>query len=161
MVLRSRFIFFFLAFAAVAASYATLHFTAMDISLPTGIFCATLLALYIGVSSHKKQRAARTSLKKSSEVVYKGTAYRYIDEETEKGTLYLLEDKLVFQSARFRAKQETVIALEEVKDVSFSKTYNSIDRRIVITTESGKQSFLVKGNQLWIDVIENTLRNNL
>lgn len=169
MVLRSKYpILFGLAFGIATGVYVSISYKNESLALVLGISCFLLgttvsyLRLSTPVNKVEDQPAFRHNLKSSKEVIYRGPANHYIENTSISGTLYLLRDKLIFQTGflNSRQKHEVVMFLNDIKEVSFAKTYHVLDKIIVIVTNTGDERFLVKGNQLWIDEIENALHHN-
>jgi len=153
-----------LACGLLISVYILLNFHNEGFAIALGSSCliAGFVVARLGVSSLKNHNKFRFNVKNSSEVVYQGAAQHLVEPKYVNGTLYLLNDKLVFQTSLFNSKlkHESVISLEDIKEVSFAKTHRVLDKVIVIVTNNGEERFLVTGNQLWIDELENAMQQN-
>jgi hypothetical protein len=119
-----------------------------------GIISLTYI-VFILSSTVKSNRTVTGNNKPGAaeQVIYKSAAVHTINDKPVKGTLCLLNDRLIFRGK----KTEITILLNDVTEVSFAKLYNSLDRRIIIGLKNDSKGFLVKGNLLWIEEIENAL----
>ncbi len=153
MIIRSKhFIFPFLALTAVAFIYITDRLTVETALISLGIISLTYIVFILSSAVRAVKTDAGESIQ-VNQVVYKSSAIHTIDDKPVKGSLCLMKDRLIFKGR----KAEVTILLNDVTDVSFAKLYNSLDRRIIIGTKNGSRGFLVKGNLLWIEEIENAL----
>jgi len=162
MVLKSKYpVFITLSFSAITGIYFLLMFNKEVMALAAGAIGLITLGFIVYLSiGARVQNTFTYSLRNSDTVLYKGKVHYYISEQPMAGTLYLIDDKLVFQSGASgpRQKTEIILFLNEVREVSFERTHRDEHKNIVIITADGNERFLVKGNQLWIDEIENALR---
>lgn len=167
MILRSKLpIVLGLAFGLLTGIYILFSLNSRNLAIVMGIagfFMATSLLSYLRRRKPKKDEAEsfNYSLRNNKDVIYEGAANLFVNNKQITGYLYLLSDKLIFQSKSFKIalKHELVLELNRVKEVSFAKTNHVLDKIIVIVTEKGEERFLVKGHQLWIDEIEKALFN--
>lgn len=133
------------------------------LSFLSAVLCFAALNFFLRKSSQKdKPETHSYNLRNSKDVLYDGAANYFCGNKQVSGFMYLLKDRLVFQSKSFKItlKHEVVIELDNIKEVSFAKTNHLLDKIIVIVTKTGDERFLVKGHQLWIDEIENALHNH-
>lgn len=142
----------------------TVFFSVNDLQLSflSAVLCFAALNFFFRKTSQKsKPEIHRYNLKNSKDVVYEGAANYFHNTKQIAGYMYLLRDRLVFQSRSYKMtlKHEVVLELNDIKEVSFAKTNHLLDKIIVIVTKTGDERFLVKGHQLWIDEIENALHN--
>jgi hypothetical protein len=168
MILRSKLpVFLGLAFGVLAGVYILTTLNSQTLAFTIGIASFLIGAILLKYFRGAKKNSANDaecfsySLRNSKDVIYDGAANHFLNGKQVSGYLYLLRDKLIFQSKSFKIalKHELVLELSRVKEVSFAKTNHVLDKIIVIVTESGDERFLVKGHQLWIDELENALFN--
>lgn len=89
-------------------------------------------------------------------IVRSGRANHFINGEAVGGKLYLLTDKLQFQSHGFNIQNHgQIIDLEQIREVSFYNTLGLIPNGLAVTTLDGQtQKFVVNGRRLWKEEIE-------
>lgn len=163
MVLKNTYItlsgLFLGVMAGVAVFVSVKDFT---LSVLSAVLCFAALNFFLRKSNSKDKPGLQTyNLRNSKDVLYEGAANHFVNNKQVSGFMYLLKDRLVFQSKSFKValKHEVILELKNIKEVSFAKTNHLLDKIIVIVTKTGDERFLVKGHQLWIDEIENALHN--
>lgn len=89
-------------------------------------------------------------------IIRSGGANHSINGEAVGGKLYLLTDKLQFQSHKFNIQNHgQIIDLQEIKEVSFYNTFGLIPNGLSIMTMNGqKEKFVVNGRKHWKEEID-------
>ena len=112
--------------------------------------------LYFFVTSKIVKRQTQIENFDNKQIVHSGGANHFINAEAVGGKLYLLTDKLQFQSHSFNIQNHGLtIEIEQIKEVSFYNTLGLVPNGLAITTLSGqKEKFVVSGRRLWKEKIE-------
>lgn len=120
----------------------------------SGIAFGTALYFFVTSKTFKKQTQIENVDGKP--IIRSGRANHFINGEAVGGKLYLLTDKLQFQSHSFNIQNHgQIIELQEIKEVSFYNTLGLIPNGLSITTLDGQtEKFVVNGRQLWKEKIE-------
>ena len=89
-------------------------------------------------------------------IIHSSGASHFINGESFGGRLYLLRDRLQFQSHRFNLKnQGTLIYIEQIEEVNFYNPLGVIPNGLLIRTTDGyTKKFVVIGRRLWKKKIE-------
>ena len=113
-------------------------------------------ALYFFVTSKTVKKQTQIENLEGKPIVRSGGANHFINSEAVGGKLYLLKDKLQFQSHGFNIQNHgQIIDLEQIKEVSFYNTLGLIPNGLAITTLDGQtEKFIVGGRRLWKKGIE-------
>ena len=114
------------------------------------------ITIYFFVTSKTVKRQTQIENSDGKPIVRSGGANHFINCEAVGGKLYLLTDKLQFQSHGFNIQNHgLIIEIEQIKDVSFFNTLGLIPNGLVITTLNGKkEKFVVSNRRLWKEEIE-------
>jgi hypothetical protein len=93
---------------------------------------------------------------------YSGGANHFMNGEAVGGKLYLLADKLQFQSHSFNIQNHgQIIEFKQIKDVSFYNTLGLIPNGLGIVTIDGKvEKFVVNDRKMWKVLIEKEMQNS-
>lgn len=113
-------------------------------------------ALYFFVTSKTVKKQTQIENLNGKPIIRSGGANHFINGEAVGGKLYLLTDKLLFQSHDFNIQNHgQIIGLEEIKEVSFYNTLGLIPNGLSVTTLGGQtEKFVVIGRQVWKEEIE-------
>jgi len=113
-------------------------------------------ALYFFVTSKTVKKQTQIENLDGKPIVRSGGANHFINGEAVGGKLYLLTDKLQFQSHGFNIQNHgQIIGIEQIKEVSFFNTLGLIPNGITITTLDGQaEKFVVINRRLWKEEIE-------
>jgi len=119
------------------------------------------VALYFFLNSKTVKRQTQIENPEDKPIIHSGGANHFINGEAVGGKLYLLTDKLQFQSHGFNLQNHgLIIEIEQIKDVGFYNTLGLIPNGLEITTLSGqKEKFVVSGRRLWKEEIERLIGN--
>jgi hypothetical protein len=112
--------------------------------------------LYFFVTSKTVKRQTQIENHEGKPVIHSGGANHFINGEAVGGKLYLLTDKLQFQSHGFNIQNHgQIIEIEQIKDVGFYNTLGLIPNGLSITTLGGQtEKFVVNNRRLWKEEIE-------
>ena len=112
--------------------------------------------VYFFVTSKTVKRQTQIENLDNKPIVHSGGANHFINGEAVGGKLYLLIDKLQFQSHGFNIQNHGLtIEIEQIKEVSFYNTLGLVPNGLAIITLSGqKEKFVVSGRRLWKEKIE-------
>jgi len=118
--------------------------------------------LYFFVTSKTVKRQTQIENLDGKPIIRSGGANHFINGEAVGGKLYLLTDKLQFQSHSFNIQNHgQIIDLEQIKEVSFYNTLGLIPNGLAVTTLSGQtEKFVVNGRRLWKEEIEKLKANS-
>lgn len=114
------------------------------------------IILYFFITSKTVKRQTQIENYNGKPVVHSGGANHFKNGEAVGGKLYLLPDKLQFQSHGFNIQNHgQVIDIEQISDVRFFNTLGLIPNGLSITTVSGQtEKFVVNNRRLWKEEIE-------
>lgn len=96
-------------------------------------------------------------------VIYDGMVSHFKDGITVGGTLYLLDDKLIFQtnSINFIKRHEQTIFLSQIAEVEFVKTMGLVNNGLLIKIKDNQnEQFVVNKREIWKEQIEKYLIDN-
>jgi hypothetical protein len=112
--------------------------------------------LYFFVTSKTVKRQTQIENIDNKAIIHSGGANHFINGEAVGGKLYLLIDKLQFQSHGFNIQNHGLtIDIEQIKEVSVYNTLGLVPNGLAITTLGGqKEKFVVSGRRLWKEKIE-------
>lgn len=94
-------------------------------------------------------------------VTYSGRANHYLNGITVGGNLYLVDNRIIFQTniLNFLQKHESIINLKDITSIEFEKTLGMINNGLLIRTENGlKEQFVVTNREKWKNEIEKELK---
>lgn len=92
------------------------------------------------------------------EIIRSDGANHFKNGEAVGGKLYLMEDKLQFQSHKFNIQNHGLeIPLEQISKIRFFKTLGLVANGLEIQTSDGKiEKFVISDRNIWRDEIEKT-----
>jgi ABC-type transport system involved in multi-copper enzyme maturation permease subunit len=96
-------------------------------------------------------------------IIYSGLANHFKDNISVGGTLYLLENKIVFQTnaINFAQRHQKIIELNEIDKTDFRKTMGLINNGIFIKTKDNvMEEFVVNKREIWKEQIEKVMKIN-
>lgn len=119
-----------------------------------GIAFGTILYFFVTSKTVKKQTQIENHDGKP--VIHSDAANHFVNGEAVGGKLYLLTDKLQFQSHGFNIQNHgQIINIEQIKEVRFYNTLGLIPNGLVITTRDGQtEKYVVNNRRLWKEEIE-------
>lgn len=94
-------------------------------------------------------------------VIYSGMANHSFEGVSAGGTLYLLNDKLIFQtnSMSFIKRHQTILFLNQIDTIDFVNTMGLIGNGLLINTKSNKkEQFVVNNRIIWKEKIQEILK---
>ncbi|WEK20673.1 MAG: hypothetical protein P0Y49_05915 [Candidatus Pedobacter colombiensis] len=114
------------------------------------------IATYLFTTSKTVKRQTQIKISSGETIIYSGGANHFINGEAVGGKLYLLANKIQFQSHGFNFQNHgLIIDLQKVKNVTFYNTLGLVPNGLAISTTDGQtEKFVVSGRQLWKDEIE-------
>ncbi|MBA3683449.1 MAG: hypothetical protein H0W73_20130 [Bacteroidetes bacterium] len=114
------------------------------------------MVLYFFLTSKTVKKQTQIENLDSKPIIRSGGANHFINGEAVGGKLYLLKDKLQFQSHGFNIQNHgQIIDHEQIKEVSFYNTLGIIPNGLTIITRSGQtEKFVVNGRRHWKEEIE-------
>jgi hypothetical protein len=126
----------------------------------SGLAFGTAIYFFITSKTVKQQTQIKTA--DGETIIHSGGANHFINGEAVGGKLYLLSDKLQFQSHSFNIQNHNLITdLKEIKQVTFYNTLGLIPNGLAITTTAGQTEKFVVGNRtLWKTEIEKLKSSN-
>lgn len=96
-------------------------------------------------------------------IIYSGLASHFKDNISVGGTLYLLKNKIIFQTnaINFSKRHQRIIKLNEIEQTDFIKTLGFINNGLFIKTNDNViEEFVVNKREIWKEQIEKTISNN-
>jgi energy-coupling factor transporter transmembrane protein EcfT len=119
------------------------------------------LILYFFMTSSVVKRQTEIEHLDGMTIIRSAAANHFVNGEAIGGKLYLLPDKLQFQSHGFNIQNsKLILSIKEIKEVGFYNTLWLISNGLVVTTLSGQtEKFVVSKRQLWKDAIEKQKAN--
>jgi hypothetical protein len=146
-----------LAFGTLMALFFAFPFGvhhALTVGPISGLFFGTITYFFITSNTVKKQTQIENTDGKP--IIRSGGANHFINGEAVGGKLYLLTDKLQFQSHSFNFQNHgQIIDLKQIREISFFNTLGLIPNGLSVTTLGGKsEKFVVNGRKLWKEEIE-------
>jgi hypothetical protein len=114
------------------------------------------IAIYFFVTSKTVKQQTQIENSEEKSIIRSRGANHFIGGEAVGGKLYLLTDKLQFQSHKFNLQNHgLIIKTEQIKEISFCNTLGFIPNGLSITTlHEKKERFVVEGRKLWKKEIE-------
>ncbi len=112
--------------------------------------------LYYFGKSKSVARHTQIHVNDGETVIYSGRANHFLNGEAVGGKLYLLANRLQFQSHGFNIQNHgLVVELSQIQEVGFYNVYGLVPNGLVITTSNGQtEKFVVNGRQQWKSEIE-------
>lgn len=119
-------------------------------------------AIYFFATSRTVERQTQIGNPEGIPVIHSGGANHFINGEAVGGKLYLLTDKLQFQSHGFNFQNHgQIIDIAQIKEVSFYNTLGLIPNGLAIKTHDGhKEKFVVGNRHIWKTEIEKLITGN-
>ncbi|MCO6173952.1 GRAM domain-containing protein [Flavobacterium sp. NRK F10] len=120
------------------------------------------LILYLFASSKTVKKQTQIENIDGETVIRSGGANHFKNGEAVGGKLYLLKDKLQFQSHNFNVQNHRLsINLNQIKEVSFYNALGLIPNGLEIKTTDGQtEKFVVNGRRIWKEEIEKLKSEN-
>ncbi|AWM12825.1 hypothetical protein DI487_02355 [Flavobacterium sediminis] len=114
------------------------------------------LILYLFASSKTVKKQTQIENIDGETVIRSGGANHFKNGEAVGGKLYLLKDKLQFQSHNFNVQNHRLsINLNQIKEVGFYNALGLIPNGLEIKTTDGQtEKFVVNGRRIWKEEIE-------
>ena len=139
-------------------------FIAVLFSISYALIIGGILGLAFGISIYffvtSETVKQNTQIQADCEnVIHSGGANHFLNGEAVGGKLYLLTDKLQFQSHGFNVQDHgQTIDLNKIKEINFFNIHRLIPNGLAITTLDGQtEKFVVSGRRLWKEKIEKLL----
>lgn len=146
-----------LAFGLLFGAFFVFLFGA-DHALITASIAALLFGagMYFFVTSKTVKRQTQIEDSDGRVIVHSGDANHFMKGEAVGGKLYLLTDKLQFQSHKFNIQNHRlIIEIEQIKEVGFYNTLGFVPNGLAIITMGGQtEKFVVNGRRHWKEEIE-------
>jgi hypothetical protein len=113
-------------------------------------------ALYFFVTSKTVKNQTQIKNLDGNPILHSGGANHFVKHEAVGGKLYLLTDKLQFQSHGFNIQNHgQIIDLRQIKEVNFYNTLGLVPNGLAVTTLDGQiEKFVVSNRRLWKEKIE-------
>lgn len=113
-------------------------------------------ALYFFVTSKIVKKQTQIENLDGKPILLLGGANHFINGEAVGGKLYLLTDKLQFQSHGFNIQNHgQIIDLKQIKEVKFYNTLGLVPNGLAVMTLDGRiEKFVVSNRRLWKEEIE-------
>lgn len=120
----------------------------------SGLFFGLGMYWFVKSKTYKNQTKIQTS--NNTDIIHSGSANHFVNFEGVGGKLYLLKDTLQFKSHNFNLQNhETVIALNNIKEIGFYNSLGIVPNGLAVTTKDGKtEKFVVNGRKTWKEKIE-------
>ena len=93
-------------------------------------------------------------------IIYSGLASHFKDNISVGGTLYLLDNKIIFQTnaINFMKRHQKIIELNEIDKTDYRKTMGLINNGIFIKTKDNvMEEFVVNKRETWKEQIEKVM----
>ena len=135
-----------------------------EIALVMTIFCSITFSIisYFKLFSKITESEEFEKIEKKS-IIYSGLANHFKNNISVGGTLYLLKERIIFQTnaINFSQKHQKVIELNEIDQTDFRKTLGLINNGLSIKTKNGGISeFVVNKRDIWKEQIEKEISKN-
>jgi len=127
---------------------------ALIAGLISGLAFGTVIYFFVTSKTVRKQMHIENM--EGKPVLRSGGANHFINGEAVGGKLYLLTNKLQFQSHKFNVQNHgQTIDLDQIKEVNFYNTLGLIPNGLEIMTLGGQtEKFVVNGRRFWKEEIE-------
>ena len=137
-------------------------FLAVRFNISYALIAGSISGLAFGLASYffvtsktvKKQTQIENIDKKV--IIHSGSANHFINGEAVGGKLYLLADRLQFQSHGFNFQNhEHTITLQEIEEVSFYNTLGLIPNGLAIKKRDGQtEKFVLNRRGIWKEELQ-------
>ena len=90
-------------------------------------------------------------------LIYSGLSNHFKDRIAVGGTLYLFNDRLIFQTnlINFIKRHEQIIFLNQILEIDYTFSLGSINNALLIKTrDNGVEKFVVYKREIWKEQIE-------
>lgn len=113
-------------------------------------------AIYFFVNSKMVKRQTAIKPAAGETIIYQGGANHFKNGEAVGGRLYLLKNKLQFQSHAFNVQNHgLIIELDHITEIGLYNVSGFVPTGLAITVENGKQEkFVVNDRKSWKQHIE-------
>lgn len=121
------------------------------------------IILYFFVTSKTVEKQTQIENLDGKPIIHCEGANYFVNGEAIGGKLYLLTDKIQFQSHTLNIQnQGQIINIEQIKEVRFYNTFGLIPNGLAITTQSGRtEKFVVNNRRLLKEEIEKLINKNI
>lgn len=135
-----------------------------EIAIVLSIFCFITFSIisYFKMFSKINFSEEFEKIEKKS-IIYSGLASRFKDNISVGGTLYLLKNKIIFQTnvINFAQRHQKIIELNEIDKTDFRKTMGLINNGMFIKTKDNvMEEFIVNKREIWKEQIEKAMKIN-
>ena len=152
-----------LLFAVIMFIYLTIT-SKMDVAIVVSIFIFLVSPFLFYFKMFSKVDSAGPFEKIDKKlVIYSGMSSHFKDGITVGGTLYLLSDRLIFQTnlINFIKRHEQTIFLNKIAEVELVKTMGLINNGLCIKIKDNlNEQFVVNKREIWKEQIEKYLVEN-
>lgn len=152
-----------IAFGVLFGFYISIRY-GIDYAIVLGPISGLVLgiSIYFFVTSKIVKQQTQITTADSETIVCSGGANHFFNGEAVGGKLYLLIDKLQFQSHSFNLQNHgLVIDIKNIQRIDFYNTLGLIPNGLSITTFDGRtERFVVSGRQNWKNEIEKLQHQN-
>jgi hypothetical protein len=145
-----------LAFAVLFGSYLAFVYD-LRFALIGGSIAGLLFGLCIHLFTNSKTVQRQTEINESGEtIIHSGPANHFVGMEAVGGKLYLLADKLVFQSHGFNVQNHRLeITMDRIREVGFHNMMGIIPTGMIVkTSDGGTEKFVLSKRSVWKTKIE-------
>lgn len=120
------------------------------------------IAIYLFMTSSVVKKQTQIDNDDGKPIIHSGGANHFVKGEAVGGRLFLLTDKLHFQSHNFNIQNhELKIDLKEIKEVNIFRTIGLIPNGLSITKHDGRtEKFVVNGRRYWKNKIDKQTSDN-
>lgn len=147
-----------LIFGISVSIYTQTKFNKTDLTIVLGVFCFVFFSIisFFKLFANITDAKFVYQLKGNKAILYSSRANHYIGRLSVGGKLYLLNDKIIFQTnlINFTSKHEVCIYLNEITAIRFETTYGLFDMDFIIETVNGNERFMSKRREIWKERIE-------
>jgi len=117
-------------------------------------------AMYFFVTSRTVKEQTQIENPDGKPIILSGGANHFVKREAVGGKLYLLSDRLQFQSHNFNIHNHgLVLYVTQIKEVRFYNTLGLIPNGLAITTLEGRtEKFVVNNRRVWKEKLKNCVQ---
>lgn len=135
--------------------------------LTIGIISGLALGLAFGIimyifmkSQSKKFDDIRVEIQKKENVLFDGSAYHYMGNESVGGWLFLTDKSLFFISHKYNLQRHAMeIPLENIKEINTESSLIFVPNCMIIITKGGKSTKLVINQRSkWIKLLKENMQ---